>query len=201
MVGRFLAYVRRGGVRLLAIALIIGAVITVAALPVAVHYGAQHNHWTAIAAVSGVGALAFAFTATFVAVIAYDGSTQRPVLGIGVEPSSARYQGGYYRFQLSVVLSNRGTVAARFIAVRVTIDGAVFEQASVEWRILADRVAQWDGGADAIIHPGWNATIKPLFAAINPPLKAEHFTVRVEVVADRAGTVSVPPETVDIIRS
>jgi hypothetical protein len=181
------------------VALVTGAVgvvtlFVVVLLPLSVGHSAAHNHWTAIGAVAGLGALAFAFIATVVAVLAYAGSTLKPVLTFKIllcGRADPTLGGEAVGWTVEITLQNEGAVAARFIAVRVTLDDATFHQAEPPWRRSDDlRTAQWDGGVDTIIHPHWDAAVPHLTAFVTPQTDAYTFTAKIEAVADRAVTIT-----------
>lgn len=163
-------------------------------LPLAVRYSAAHNHWAAIGAVAGLGALAFVLIATVVAVLAYAGSTLKPALTFKVlscEQAHPTIGGNAFSWPVEITLANDGLVAARFIAARVTLDGAIFHQTNPEWPRSDDlRTAQWDGGVDTIIHPHWDGSLPRLSAFVTPPTDTATFTATFDVVADRADTIT-----------
>jgi hypothetical protein len=169
-------------------------VLVLILLPLAVHYSAAHNHWAAIGAVAGLGALVFAVIATIVAVVAYTGSTLKPVLTfekLTCEETFPTLGGGAFAWPVDMILKNNGYIAARFIAVRVTLDGADFYQSNPEWPMSDDlHTAQWDGGVNTIIHRHWDDSPPPLSAFVTPRTDAMTFTATFDVVADRADTIT-----------
>jgi hypothetical protein len=152
------------------------------------------DRWSAIGAVATLGALLFAVIATGVAVIAYIGSTLKPALTFKALISVPTYPtvgGGAFSWPVGITLENDGLVAARFIAVRVTLDGGYFHQTNPEWPRSDDlSTAQWDGGADTIIHPHWDAPLPRLIAFVTPLTDATTVTATFDVVADRADTIT-----------
>jgi hypothetical protein len=101
---------------------------------------------------------------------------------------------------IDLTLVNDGLVAARFVAVRITIGGAFFETCSPAWNGGKNlSIVQWDGGVDTIIHPGWDAHVPTLTAQLMLDETADRLTATVEVVADRVRTITLtlmapPPE-------
>jgi hypothetical protein len=198
--------IHRGGLRLLLWVVALAFVVTLAMVPIAIHYSAVHNHWTALSAVAGFGALLFAVIATFVAVIAYIGSTQRPVLRFEMlvfSEAAPTVGGNTVSWRAGITLANDGAVSARFIAVRITLSRAKFYRTSsnaAEWPIALDEhIVQWDGGVDTIIHPRWNGQV-PRVDLFVVPEDPTSFEAKFEVVADRARTL-IETRDVPIIRN
>jgi hypothetical protein len=178
----------------------IGA-LTLALVVLSVPASAPHNHWVAIAAVTGFVALLYAFLATWVAFMAYMRSRLKPELRFEVLNWGEAHGDGdtlSWRFEMTVI--NDGPVAARFIAVRITIDGARFSDDNRAWSLSADkRMMQYDGGADDIVHPHWREPMSPIYWQVLPVSPdADTFTAKIELVADRTGTVT-EKQTVTII--
>ena len=184
---------RRGTVRQLRWALGAIGALTLVLVVVSVPASAPHNHWAAIAAVTGFGALLFAFLATWVAVMAYRRSTQTPELRIlpPIYPPKVTSRDGKAAWRIDLTLVNNGLVAARFVAVRITISGAFFEISNRPWQGGKNlSIVQWDGGVDTIIHPGWDAHVPSLDAWLILDETADRLTATVEVVADRVRTIT-----------
>lgn len=124
------------------------------------------------AALFGGGAFTLAAVATVIAIIAFVNSTEKPSLSLtdGVLLAAARDE-WERMWTHGILLENHGRVAARFVAVRVTIEGAVMNVAAggvVAWRtqtitsVGITVQAIWEGGADAVVHPGWTYEVPPL---------------------------------------
>jgi hypothetical protein len=194
MAGWLVPFVGRHRVALITGAVGVVTLSVVVLLWLSVSLSAAHNHWAAIGAVAALGALAFAFIATVVAVLAYAGSTLKPVLTFKVlscQRAVRTVGGDAVGWTVEITLQNDGFVAARFIAVRVTLDDAIFHRTNSEWPRSDDlRTAQWDGGVDTIIHPHWDASVPGLPAFVTPQTDAMTFTARFEAVADRADTIT-----------
>lgn len=112
------------------------------------------------------GAFLSAVIGTLVAGVAYVNSTEKPELGLRVvEWQVYPDASGCSVLRLRLILGNHGVVAARFVSIRVTIRGALMFGAPLidlgPWRPPAGEVngiaaATWEGGADAVVHPGWD---------------------------------------------
>jgi len=172
------------------------AVATAAALAVAFNVTSPADRWTVAGGIAGMGALLFAYIATLIAVVAYRDSAQAPALRFTPltcsDATPHPNDAAYFRWSAKMTLINDGPVAARFIAVRVTLEGAEFGDDVRGWPIdPSDKhIVQWDGGNNAIIHPGWNENVSGLDIWVRPAQDAATFTAKFEVVADRAGTIS-----------
>jgi hypothetical protein len=186
---RLAGLIARRIVRFVAVAIGVLAALVVAALVVAFAVSSPSDRWTVAGGVAGIGALAFAFIATFVAVIAYRDSTQKPQLWFWeLTCSDARPMADHINFHwiANMTLANTGPVAARFMAVRVTLDGAEFSDVPPGWPIdPSDKhIVQLDSETP-IIHPGWKQNVRALnmwVTAAEP--NAGSFTAKFEVVAD-----------------
>ena len=179
------------------------AVATVVALGVAFNVAGPADRWTVTGGIAGMGALAFAYVATLVAVVAYRDSAQAPVLRFEVLNWGEAQRNGdtlSWRFEMTVV--NDGPVAARFLAVRITIDGAHFSDDNRAWSLSPDkRMMQYDGGADDIVHPHWREPMRTVHWQVIPASPdADTFTAKIELVADRTSTVT-ERQTVAVVAS
>lgn len=152
---------------------------------------AAQDQWNALAALFAAGAFLLAVVGTVVATVAYVNSTKKPSLIIdslrapGLDSLWELHwrPGGEYGFvaewRLSLTLWNLGTVAARFVAVRVALyadrrgarpqdqprDPKLHPVSGREgfgsWMPVG-REFNWEGGADRVIHPQWRYEIPPL---------------------------------------
>ncbi len=155
----------------LAIAALIAIAVAVSAasalvLARGVPSGVSTNQLAAIGTILGGGGFLFAIVATVVAVVAYANSLPKPDLYVETVEQVAQASPPAGTWGLKVTLSNRGTVAARFVAVRVTFSDWRWQftdaatRARTPWRVdystnpFFDR-ATWEGGADAVLHPTW----------------------------------------------
>lgn len=170
------------------------------------------DRWAAEAALMGFGGLFLAFVGTSVAVVAYINSTDKPALHLAqihdydMGPFSSQVGHGRL-WQMTLLLQNEGSIAARFAAVRLTFSRQVWspEQAGfghipqysfTPWSARStshgDSLAfWWEGGADAVIHPGWEYMVPQVTLAVpdseNPAnigITAPDLEVTIEVVAD-----------------
>jgi hypothetical protein len=171
------------------------------------------DEWAAEGAVFAAGAFLLAVLATAIATVAYINSTEKPALRIilldypGVhEPVSEMWeatppgpsgQTSEIAFWLALWLRNDGQVAARFVAIRLTVGPdawlhAASSMASLEpWQAPSPRQVyaqnlRWEGGADAVIHPSWEYEVPqvgPTYLMLNPQLQT-NLRFEVEVVAD-----------------
>jgi hypothetical protein len=190
----------------------LGVVVTggaIAVLLVGFPGVAQADRVVAIGTIFGAGTFVFAIIGTLVAAQAYANSVQRPDLYVvDVIPlgQAAPWMGDW---TLKITLGNRGSVAARFIAVRVTFTNdwrwQLVGSFTSEWitdqstNPFFERIA-WAGGADAVVHPGWEY----LLPALGPPRSIYAMDLQHgggAVVQDDRGEM-VPmrnPETVELI--
>jgi len=172
------------------------------------------DQWAALAAIYGAGGFLLAVFATLIATIAYSNSTEKPVLVLAF----VRYQGGGSTpnvnlvespslpygeipdWTLRIIVRNDGLVAARFLAMRVTLDGAGFFPGgrSIEpWRAGTETgtpVVWWEGGADAVVHPNWEYRVLPLVCPVRPNTPSERFSFQIEFVAD-----DFPPQSTEYV--
>lgn len=182
------------------------AVAVAAALGWAFTFVSSNNVWTVAGGIAAIGALFFALTATMFAVAAYRDSTETPELRFSVllcnDATPAANNDNTFRWIVKMGLVNDGPVAARFIAVRVTLVGAEFTTDVPGWPIdPADRhIVQWDGGTNAIIHPRWPKNVSALDMWVVAPEDADTFTAKFEAIADRAEPIT-EPRTVKLIRA
>lgn len=117
----------------------------------------------AVGTILGAGGFGLALVATGLAVLAYVNSLPRPdVYVISVEQVAQAFPPAG-SWGLKVTLGNRGEVAARFVAVRVTFSDWRWQfgtAAPTPWtpdystNPFFERVT-WEGGADAVLHPTW----------------------------------------------
>ena len=161
------------------------AVLTFAVVPSA-------DRWTDVGAVFTGGAFVFACIATVVALVAYQQSLRRPRLVLeakdGIVPRDAEKP-----WRLGLTLRNNGEVAARFVAVRVTLENAEFKRVleGEAWHLGSDsHVLQWEGGGDTIIHPQWEHKVPTIYARVTLSDQATKVPATVEVVADGIRTVT-----------
>ena len=189
--GRIFAEIVRRRVRLVAWLVAFLGLAVAGILVFEIANTAPTDRWSVAGGVAGIGALVFAFIATVVAVVAYSDSTQRPALSLtSVQPPRVNNRAERAAWRIDITLANGGPVAARFVAVRITFAGALAWKHNPEWSQGSSmRIMQWDGGVDTIIHPDWNARIPSLVVELGLERTAD-FTATVEVVADRAGTIS-----------
>jgi hypothetical protein len=175
----------------------------------------EADRLAAIGAVFAGGGFSLAVVATIVAVFAYINATEKPWLRIA-EPDvlwvgdPVQSMPATRTLVYSVRLANDGLVAARFVAIRITFVGAVAEVPAGRlhpWHAASDQAPAsgrlwWEGGADAVVHPGWEyevPTLGPLVVRLDPSTGNNSFIVRVEIVADdvpaftRSHTVSIEP--------
>lgn len=193
---RLASLIRRRRVRILAWSVGVVAAGQVGVFVLEVMNARPADRWSVAGGVAGIGALVFAFIATFVALVAYSDSTQTPKLRFAPltcsDATPHPNDAAYFRWSAKMTLVNDGSVAARFIAVRVTLEGAEFGDDVRGWPIdPSDKhIVQWDGGNNAIIHPRWNQNVSGLDMWVRPVQDASSFTAKFEVVADRAGTIT-----------
>ena len=155
--------------------LAIGALVAIAAVVIVTSAlvlvrgapsGITANQLAAIGTILGGGGFLFAIVATVVAVVAYANSLPKPDLYVETVEQVAQASPPAGTWGLRITLGNRGTVAARFVAVRVTFSNWRWQftdaatRARTPWRVdystnpFFDR-ATWEGGADAVLHPTW----------------------------------------------
>jgi hypothetical protein len=190
-----------------ALVLIAAAVIraSIAVLAGGVPKGITTDQLAAIGTILGGGGFLFAIVATVVAVIAYANSLPRPDLIVHNVEQIAQAFPPSGTWGLKITLSNRGKVAARFVAVRVTFSNWRWQFADrtvpSAWTIedystnpFFER-ATWEGGADTVIHPTWQYTL-PELGSLNSSLSfGMSYTENEagEMVPDRV------PESIDFV--
>jgi hypothetical protein len=182
---------RHGTGKVLAAALMMQLVpIAGAALAVWLSKFTVSDKITAEGDVFVIGALVYAVLGTAIAVLAWLNATEKPALRlVGWRTSDAR-DSVLANWKWDPVIQNEGHVAARFVAVRVTFEGCVFNPPSPPfgWRLSppgADAVyqADWSGGADVVVHAGFDFPLPRLWGQVHLTPGAEPKMV-VELVAD-----------------
>jgi len=146
--------------------LVAGAAVTAAL--VVLHSGVPgditDHELTAIGAVLGAGGFLLAATATVVAVVAYFSALPRPDIRLVSAEMVAQASPPSGTFGLKITVANRGPIAARFVAVRVTFSNWrwQFQSPNVPRAWQADystnpffEQVTWEGGVDAVVHPTW----------------------------------------------
>jgi hypothetical protein len=189
-----------------ALVAIAAAVIVASALVLArgVPSDVSTSQFAAIGTILGGGGFLFAIVATVVAVMAYANSLPKPDLYVETVQQVAQTFPPSGTWGLKITLGNRGTVAARFVAVRVTFfdwgwqftDAAT--RARTPWRVdystnpFFDR-ATWEGGADAVLHPTWPYIVPEL-----GPLRSNFSFGSFSVPSDAGEMIPVPvPKSID----
>jgi hypothetical protein len=134
--------------------------------------GVTTDRVTAVGTILGAGGFLLAIVATIIAVIAYVNSLPRPDLFVDNVEQVAQAFPPSGTWGLKITLGNRGQVAARFVAVRVTFSNWRWQftdrTAPSAWTIEdystnpSFERASWEGGADAVIHPTWPYTLPEL---------------------------------------
>lgn len=163
---------------------------------------------TALGVVFGLGALAFAVLGTTIAVVAYRNSLKRPRLVIqgvyapGIAPNDPLQMtaspddpwGSNDAWSFLMRLENRGSVTAKGVYVRLTLDGGDLWSDGINlepWMAASKRLVNphqlyWEGGADAAVHPFLQYYELPMIGPVN--LRAKQLEpsigLLIEVVAD-----------------
>ena len=151
------------------------------------------------------GAFFLAVVGTIIAIVAYVNSTEKPILVLAevsfpgrdepllLERGNEPFWGVASGWSVSIRLRNDGPVAARAVSVRIRMDGAAFVRPAIElepWQarmrnMINSSELWWEGGADAVIHPGWTydvVTLGPAPLRLSGPHQT--FGLTIEVVAD-----------------
>jgi hypothetical protein len=181
------------------IAVIIGSVLVLSAgVPRAI----TDTQFTAVGTILGAGGFLLAITATVIAFAAYFNSLPRPdVQLVSADPVAQSFP-PVGTLGLKVTIENKGVVAARFVAVRVTFSNWrwQFEDRNAPTAWVADystnpffEQVTWEGGADAVIHPTW-----PYHLPLLGPLKS-HRSFGAFSVPNEAGVMvpDVTPKSID----
>jgi hypothetical protein len=138
-----------------------------------------------------IGALVYAVVGTAIAILAWLNATEKPVLrweswgAFTKQPDSLLADWSW-----NPELRNDGHVAARFVALRVTFEGCVFRALGPlpSWRLsppgsdVLNR-ADWSGGADVVVHAGFDFPVPPLWGQVQMTPGVEP-NMLVELVAD-----------------
>jgi hypothetical protein len=180
-------------------------------LPADLRPKAENDRWAAEAALFGVGGFLLAIIGTAVAVVAYVNSTEKPDLQLttvsaaGIAPGDRldlivdhRTDFGLNdAWMLRLELTNTGPVAARFVAVRVTLEGAWLWAASsalIPWKsgtLATPHQFFWEGGADAVIHPGWQYQVPTLGpSGLGMSNEQDEVEILIEVIGDDVSLVT-----------
>jgi hypothetical protein len=138
-----------------------------------------------------IAALVYAVLGTAIAVLAWLTATEKPVLRLEGWRASETRGLVLANWKWDPVIQNEGHVAARFVAVRVTFEGCVFKRPAPPsaWRLNppgSDDVyqAEWSGGADIVVHAGFDFPVPALWGQIQMSEGTQPKTMVIEVVAD-----------------
>jgi hypothetical protein len=202
--------------------LVLGSLVTGAAGVVAAYARPSEwpprssgDQWAAEGAVFAAGAFVLAILATGFAAVAYVNSTLRPRLRISyatfpgwsqplILSVTPEYPSGWAEiWTLNLRLVNDGAVAARYVAVRLRLQGASLYRSIAAkpstlapldpWKasspmLVNPNVVRWEGGADAVVHPGgdkWEYEIPELGPVpLVVDAGANEFTFDIDVIAD-----------------
>jgi hypothetical protein len=170
---------------------------------------------TALDVIAGWEAVLLAAFAGLIALLAYSNSIRRPRLDLlvrvgdatenfevgTVQEAGIRVVAQHPGSRLNLILVSRNHVSARNPAVRVLVLGGVNAfQALAEnedWRLSMagpgqPESAQWDGGANYLVHGGWSRVLPPLQLGGLRHIPQEPHTAKLQIqwVADDLGEQS-----------